>query len=41
MELHGDKGEEVTPQQSGQPGQGQMEEEADTLMGQQHLCNMN
>lgn len=33
MELQWDKGEKMTLQQSGQPGQGQVEDEAETLTG--------
>ena len=33
LELQWDKSEEMIPQLSGQPGPGQMEDEAETLMG--------
>lgn len=39
--LQWDKGEKMTLQQSGQPGQGQVEDEAETLTGLQYLCETN
>ena len=45
MELQGllqwDKGEKMTLRQSGQPGQGQVEDEAETLTGLQYFCETN
>ena len=39
MELQWDKGEKMTLQQSGQPGQGQVEGEAETLSTECQVSN--